>query len=283
MKLRSIAWMSAGLLLAGVAVAAVVHRRKVGRELPGEPRETEEHAALREILQASAAYNDALYERVRNLEKIEAPSARMAAVAEITLQNQTERESINALRGELQQRLGEQGRTFMDVDGFVELISEYRRVTLDQQERHLTLFERVRKMDNVPLSPELHAYLKLGFKEDDQRWADTDRQLMNAANEQRELMLRAGRVLDSITDAGSAASAPEELNKLGNRYMELSSRIRLYREDDPKGAGHAVGELRTMYAGLLPMLKKHAERLRACDFYGSYPLREVLERMLPQG
>lgn len=275
--------MSAGLLLAGVAGAAVAHRRKVGRELPGEPRETEEHAALRAILQASAAYNDALYERVRNLEKIEAPSARMAAVAEITLQNQAERESINALRGELQQRLGEQGRTFMDVDGFVELLSEFRAVTLEQQKRHLEVFQRVRKLAGVPDSPELHAFLKLGFKEDEQRRADTDRQLMNAANEQRELMLRAGRVLDSITDAGSAASAPEELNKLGNRYMELSSRIRLYREDDPKGAGHAVGELRTMYAGLLPMLKKYAERLRACDFYGSQPLREVLERMLPQG
>lgn len=275
--------MSAGLLLAGVAGAAVAHRRKVGRELPGEPRETEEHAALRAILQASAAYNDALYERVRNLEKIEAPSARMAAVAEITLQNQAERESINALRGELQQKLGEQGRTFMDVDGFVELLSEFRAVTLEQQKRHLEVFQRVRKLDGVPDSPELHAYLKLGFKDDAQRWADTDVQLMNAANEQRELMLRAGRVLDSITDARSAASAPEELNNLGNRYMELSSRIRLYREDDPKGAEHAVGELRTMYAGLLPMLKNRAERLRLCDFYGSQPLREVLERMLPQG
>ncbi len=286
MNIRNIAWMGAGLLLAGVAGvagAAVVRRRKEGRELPSEPKVSPEHLALREIMQKSAEYNDAVYQRVQKLSEMDDVSARPAVVAELTHQNQADRESINKLREALQKKLEAQGRTFMDVDGFVELISEYRRVTLDQQERHLTLFERVRKMDNVPPTPELHAYLKLGFKEDDQRWADTDRQLMNAANEQRELMLRAGRVLDSITDAGSAASAPEELNKLGNRYMELSSRIRLYREDDPKGAGHAVGELRTMYAGLLPMLKKHVERLRACDFYGSYPLREVLERMLPQG
>lgn len=275
--------MSAGLLLAGVAGAAVVHRRKAGRELPCEPGDTEEYVALRAILQASVAYNDALYERVQDLEKIETPSARMTAAAAITVKNQAERESINALRAELQQKLGEQGRTFMDVDGFVELLSEFRAVTLEQQKRHLSIFQRVRKLDGVPDSPELHAYLKLGFKDDEQRRADTDVQLMKAADEQRELMLRAGRVLDSIADAGAAATAPEELNRLGNRYMDLTTRIRLYREDDPKGAEHAVSELRTMYAGLLPMLKNHAERLRACDFYGSLPLREVLERMLPQG
>lgn len=282
MKFRSIAWMGAGLLLAGVAGAAVVHRRKVGRELPREPRETEEHAALREILQASAAYNDALYDRVRNLESIEVPSARKAAVAEITVKNQAEREAINALRSELEQKLGAQGRTFMDVDGFEELLSEFRGVTLAQQKRHLEVFQRVRKLEGVPDSPELHAYIKLGFKDDEQRRADTDMQLMKAANEQRELMLRAGRVLDAITDADSAASAPKELNELGNRYVELSSLIRLYREDDPKGAEHAVGELRTMYAGLLPMLKSHSKRLRESDFYGGEDLREVLERMLPQ-
>ncbi len=282
MKFRKIAWMGAGLLLAGVAGAAVVHRRKVGRDLPGEPCETEEHAALREILQASAAYNDALYERVLKLEKIDAPAARMAEVAEITVQNQAERANINSMRGELQQKLGEQGRTFMDVDGFIELLSEFRAVTLAQQKRHLVVFQRVRMLAGVPDSPELHAYIKLGFKEEEQRRADTDMQLMKAANEQRTLMLRAGRVLDSIADADSAAAAPSELNALGDRYMELTSLIRLYRDDDPKGAEHAVGELRTMYAGLLPMLKSHSARLREADFFGSEALKDVLERMLPR-
>ena len=282
MKLRNIAWMGAGLLLAGVAGAAVVHRRKVERELPGVPQETEEHIALREILQQSADYNDALYERLSNLEKVESPAARMTAVAEITTQNQAEREAINRKRSELQEKLGETGRTFMDVAGFVELLSEFRAVTLAQQKRHLEVFQRVRQLAGVPNSPELHAYLKLGFKEDEQRWADTDVQLMKAANEQRELMLRAGRVLDAISDADAALKAPEELKALGKRYMELTSTIRLYRDDDPKGAEPAVRELRTMYSGLLPMLKNHAARLRENAFYGSEALRSVLDHMLPQ-
>lgn len=285
MNIRNIAWMGAGLLLAGVAGvagAAVVRRRKEGRELPSEPKVSPEHLALREIMQKSAEYNDAVYQRVQKLSEMDDVSARPAAVAELTLQNQAGRESINKLREALQKKLEAQGRTFADVDGFVELISEYRRVTLDQQERHLTLFERVRKMDNVPLSPELHAYLKLGFKEDDQRWADTDMQLMKAASEQRELMLRAGRVLGGITSAAVAASAPDELNELGNRYLALSRCIKLYRNDDPKGAERAVQELRTMYAALLPMLKTQSRRLYEQEFYGSAALREIVERMLPR-
>ena len=60
MKIRSIAWMGAGLLLAGVAGVAVASRRKTVREIPGEPQETPEHQALREIMKMSASYNDAL-------------------------------------------------------------------------------------------------------------------------------------------------------------------------------------------------------------------------------
>lgn len=273
--------MGAGLLLAGVAGAAVVSRRQNSRELPEEPESSPEHNALREILQHSAEYNDAVYARVLNLEAITAPAARMAAAAQIAVQNQADRAAINRLREKLQAKLSEQGRTFVDVDGFVELLSEFRGVTLTQQKRHLAMYHRVRRLDGVPDSPELHAFLRLGFKEDEQRMADTDMQLMKAADEQRELMLRAGRILDSITDAAIAAVAPAELNELGARYMELTEKIRLYRDDDPQGAEHAVGELRSMYAGLLPMLKSHSDRLRGIDFYDSAALREVLDRMLP--
>lgn len=274
--------MGAGLLLAGVAGAAVVNRRKGVRELPAAPKATPEHEDLREIMQRTVAYNDALYERVVMLEKTEDSALRPQVVSEITNQNQVDRVAINELRAALQSRLAEQGRTFADVDGFADVISEYRGVTLRQQKRHLEVFQRVRKMANVPETPELHAYVKLGFKEDEQRWADTDMQLMKAANEQRELMLRAGRVLDSITDAESATAAPAELNALGDRYIELTGIIRLYRDDDPKGAEQAVNELRKMYSGLLPMLKSHAARLRENAFYDCAGLRSVVERMLPQ-
>lgn len=282
MKIGRLAWMGAGLLLAGVAGAAVVNRRKGVRELPAAPKATPEHEDLREIMQRTVAYNDALYERVVMLEKTEDSALRPQVVSEITNQNQVDRVAINELRAALQSRLAEQGRTFADVDGFADVISEYRGVTLRQQKRHLEVFQRVRKMANVPETPELHAYVKLGFKEDEQRWADTDMQLMKAANEQRELMLRAGRVLDSITDAESATAAPAELNALGDRYIELTGIIRLYRDDDPKGAEQAVNELRKMYSGLLPMLKSHAARLRENAFYDCAGLRSVVERMLPQ-
>ena len=282
MKFRSIAWMSAGLLLAGVAGAAVVSRRKGSRELPSEPVETPDYAELRAVLQRSADYNNALYERLGRLEKIEDPAGRLAAVAEITTQNQADRQEINELREKLQARLGEQGRTFADVEGFTDLLSEFRARTLLQQKRHLELYHRVRKLENVPNSPELHAYLRLGFQEEEQRHADTDMQLMKAANEQRELMLRSGRVMDSIVDSATAESASAELVELGASYRKLTETIRLYREDDPKGAEHAVAELRTMYNGLLPMLKSHAARLREKQFFGNAELRAVIERMLPQ-
>lgn len=274
--------MSAGLLLAGVAGAAVVSRRKGSRELPAEPVETPDYAELRAVLQRSADYNNALYERLGRLEKIEDPAGRLAAVAEITTQNQADRQEINELREKLQARLGEQGRTFADVEGFADLLSEFRAQTLLQQKRHLELYHRVRKLENVPNSPELHAYLRLGFKEEEQRHADTDMQLMKAANEQRELMLRSGRVMDSIVDSATAETASAELVELGASYRKLTETIRLYREDDPKGAEHAVAELRTMYNGLLPMLKSHAVRLRENQFFGNAELRAVVERMLPQ-
>ena len=281
MKIRSLAWMGAGLLLAGVAGVAVASRRKSEREIPGEPKETTEHQALCEIMRMSASYNDALYQRVKKLEAIKDADARPAAVAELTQQNQEGRELINQQRAELLSRLEAQGRTFADVEGFVELISEYRAITLEQQERHLELFQRVCQLPNMPSSPELHAYIKLGFKEEQQRLADTDMQLMRAATEQRELMLRAGRVLGAISSEAAAASVPGELNELGNRYLALSRRIKLFRNDDPKGAEHAVQELRTMYSALLPMLKTQAKRLADQEFYGSSSLKEVVERMLP--
>lgn len=272
--------MGAGLLLAGVAGAAVVCRRKGERELPEQPGETKEHAALRVIMEESAAYNNALYERMAELEKA-APAARREVLAGLTSQNQEGRKKIDTMRATLQQQLGEQGRTFNDVDGFAELISEYRGITLKQQKRHLEIFQRVRKLENVPSSPELHAYLKLGFKEDEQRLADTDMQLMKAAAGQRELMLRAGRVLSTILDAGAAEASTAELNELGDKYLEFSEMIHLYRDDDPQGAASGVAELRSLYSALLPMLREHAARLREAGFYANESLREVVERMLP--
>lgn len=274
--------MGAGLFLAGVAGAAVVCRRKGERELPPEPAETTEHAELRKIMEESAAYNEALYQQVLRLESEPAPANRPAIVAELSEQNKKTRQQIDQLRDALQSRLSTQRRTFADVDGFAELISEYRGITLEQQRRHMELYQRVRKLENVPSTPELSAFLKLGFKEDEQRHADTERQLMKAASEQRELMLRAGRVLSSVTDADSAGKAPEELNNLGDSYMRISGRIKLYREDDPGGCAAAVAELRSLYAALLPMLQAQASRLRSAEFYGCAPLREVVERMLPE-
>ena len=257
-------------------------RRKSPRELPAGPTESEEHAALQKILKLSAEYNDALYESLTQLSEIEAPAARPTALQNLTVQNQNMRREIDTMRASLQDKLGKQGKTFADVDGFTELLSEYRLITLRQQKRHMELFQRVRNMENVPDSPELHAYLKLGFKEDEQRQADTDMRLMEAADKQRELMLRAGRLLGSISTPESAATAAAELNELGRRYMEWTDIIRLYRDDDPRGAEHAVMELRNMYAGLLPTLKDQAQRLRESDFFAAPALRDVVERMLPR-
>ena len=281
MKLRSIAWMGAGLFLAGVAGAAVVCRRKGERELPPEPGETPEHAELREIMQVSAAYNDELFARIERLAASETPEERPGLVTELIENNQARRQQINTMREALQNRLSAQGRTFADVDGFTELISQYRGITLEQQKRHLKLYERVRRMQNVPSTPELHAFLRLGFQEEAQRLADTERQLMRFASEQRELMLRAGRVMSQVTSAESAASASAELNSLGESYMEIASRIRLYRNDDPAGAESGVAELRSLYAALLPMLQTQAARLRDSFYYDVDALEEVVERMLP--
>lgn len=276
--------MGAGLLLAGaagVAGAAVIRRRRAGGDMPGEPEETAEHAALREILEQSAAYNEALYERVKKLEGVSDPAARPAEVDKITRENQQERAAIDAMRAALQKRLAEQGCTFADVDGFVPLISRYRAVTLEQQKRHLELFHRVRKMENVPASPELHAYLKLGFREEEQKQADTADQLQKATEEQRSIMLRVGRILGNITSEETASSAPSELGELGKRYVDISKRIALYHEDDPGGSKEPLAALKAMYGALTPPLKEQVTRLRECAFYGNDSLREVLSHLLP--
>ena len=281
MKIKNLAWMGAGLLLAGVAGAVAVKRRREGGCMPAEPKETAEHAALREILERSAAYNDALYDRVCALENVIDPAERPAAVEELTHQNQQERAAIDALRAALQAKLVEQGCTFADVDGFVPLISHYRAITLVQQKRHLEVFHRVRRMENVPSTPELHAYLKLGFREEEQKQADTGEQIQKFTQEQRDIMLRVGRILGNVTSTESATTAPEELGSLGKRYTEITDKIALYREDDAKGSEAPLAELKSMYRALTPPLKEHAERLRDIDFYGNAALREVLKLMLP--
>ena len=273
--------MGAGLFLAGVAGAAVVCRRKGERELPPEPGETPEHAELREIMQVSAIYNDELYARIERLAACETAEERPGLVNEIIANNQASRQQINTMREALQNRLSAQGRTFADVDGFTELISQYRGITLEQKKRHLQVYERVRRMQNVPSTPELHAFLRLGFQEEAQRHADTERQLMRFASMQRELMLRAGRVMSQVTSAETAAAASAELNSLGDKYMEIASSIRLYRDDDPAGAEYGVAELRALYAALLPMLQTQAARLRDSFYYDDEALEAVVERMLP--
>ena len=276
--------MGAGLLLAGaagVAGAAVIRRRRAGSDMPGEPVETAEHAALREILERSSAYNEALYERVKKLEGVNDPAARPAEVEKITHENQQERAAIDALRAALQTRLSEQGCTFADIDGFVPLISHYRGITLQQQKRHLELFHRVRQMQNVPASPELHAYLKLGFREESQKQADTADQLQKATEEQRDIMLRVGRILGNITSVEKAAAVPEELETLGNRYVEISRRIALYHEDDPDGGKAELAALKAMYGALTPPLREQVARLREVSFYGNEALRGVLNLLLP--
>lgn len=281
MKIRNLAWMGAGLLLAGVAGAAVVCRRKGERELPAEPGETEEHAALRKIMEESAAYNDSLYERMCELENTDEPSARPAAVADLTFSNQEARRNIDALRSQLQEQLAAQGRTFMDVDGFADLISQYRGITLKQQKRHMELFQRIKTMKNVPASPELHAFLKIGFKDAGQLQVDTEQQLMKVAASQRDIMLRAGRVLSMVDSESSASAACRELQDLAARYLEYTDTIRLYREDDPEGAENGVAELRSLYSALLPMLNEQATRLRNLAFFNSEGLRDIVNRMLP--
>jgi cell division protein FtsB len=282
MKMKKIAWMGAGLLLAGVAWRM---RRKVAalpsQAAPREREETPEHAALREILERSIAYNDSLYERVCALEKVEDETSRPAAVAELTRRNQEMRAEIDAMRAELQASLAEQGRHFADVDGFEELISESRAVTLRQQKRHLVVYGRVSRMRNVPETPELHAFLKLGFSDEALRHADTAACLQKLADEQRGLMLRAGRLLTGISGAEGAAAAFEELSSMAARYSEIVREIQLYRDDDAMGALDVLPGIKSMYEGLVPPLREQVKRLQGESCFGHEELRALLEHLLP--
>ena len=62
---------------------------------------------------------------------------------------------IDALRAALQAHLESRKMRFCDIDGFVELLSRYRAITLGQQEKHLEVYRRVRTMPGMPDSPEL--------------------------------------------------------------------------------------------------------------------------------
>lgn len=284
MKGKSIAWLGAGVLLAGVAGLVVARCRKsAGASLPGPKAaaESREHAALRRILDLSVAYNDALYERVKALEEVRETAVLVPAVAALVHRNEQERAVIDSLRQELKGKLAEQGREFSDIDGFAPLLSRYRCMTLEQEQRHLQVYERVRRLPGIPESPELHAYMKLGFREPEQKQADTASQLRKATEAQREMMLRVGRLLAATDDQESARTLYTELQAVSRRYQELTSRIRLYRDDDPTGAAAPLVELKQMYAALTPALKQQAERLRAAECYGHSPLLEILNLLLP--
>lgn len=287
MKGKRVAGLVAGLLLAGAAGAVLGYRRRravavtAKPEQKSEPDVTPEHAALREILERSVAYNDALYERVCALEKISDTGKRPEAVASLTRANQEERREIDALRAALQARLNELGYGFSGIDGFVELISEFRFRTLQQQDRHLQVYERVRLLPMVPDTPELHAYLKLGYSDAAQKLADTDAQIRRAMDEQREIMLRVGRALAGVKDADSAAAVQGELLTGNKRYQELTEMMRLYRHDDPEGAADAVEALKTMYAALTPPLRAQAAQLQQDGCFGDARLDDILSRLLP--
>ncbi len=288
MKGRSVAGLVAGLLLAGAAGAVLGRRRRQSVAVPAkpaektEPRETAEHAALREILERSVAYNEALLARVCKLEEITDAGALPAALEVLSAANQEERREIDALRAALQAHLESCEMRFCDIEGFVELLSRFRGVTLEQQEKHLEVYRRLRKMSGMPDSSELHAYLKLGFNDEAQKHADTDDQLRRATAEQREIMLRVGRLLAEVSDAESAEPVPETLLKISTRYQQLTERMRLYREDDPAGAAEALAALKSMYAALTPPLKERASQLRHAGCYGNKQLYEILERLLPE-
>ena len=279
----------AGLLLAGAAGAAWGQRRKRRVVLPAKPEETVprvqesvEHAALREILEHSVAYNDDLYGRVQALETLESAAERTAAVTHLAEENKEERRKIDSLRVALQAHLDSKGMRFCDVDGFVELLSHFRRVTLEQQEKHLEMYRRVCRLAGVSDSAELHAYLKLGFSDAAQKQADSAGQMQRAMEEQREIMLRVGRMLAGIKDAASAAPAPEELLRVSARYQELTRIMHLYRNDDPEGVAESLAALKAMYAALTPPLKERASLLRSAECYGHPQLREILDRLLPE-
>lgn len=286
MKGKSVAGLVAGLLLAGAAGVVLGQRRRRRVSVPAKPEqsaeseETPEHAALREILERSVAYNDALYERVCSLENINEAEKRTAAVEQLVQANQDARREIDAMRAALQTRLSELGYGFSGIDGFAELISEFRLKTLEQQERHMQVYERVRLLPYVPDSPELHAYLKLGYSDDEQKHADTDIRIRRATEEQRELMLRVGRALTRVKDAETASAVQAELLSGNKRYQELTERIRLYRYDDPDGASGAVEQMRSMYSALTPPLRTQAESLLQVGCYGDARLQKILERLL---
>lgn len=290
-KGRSLAGIVAGLLLAGAAGAVLGNRRKQARVvLPsakGEEKkavddETVEHAALREILEKSVAYNEALFERVSALEKTTDAESRPAAVEALTAANQEKRKEIEALRVALQAHLNEKNLRFCDIDGFVPLISAFRLRTLEQQEKHLAVYHKVRQMPRVPDSPELHAYLKLGFSDLQQKQADTAAQIQQAMEEQRDIMLRVGRMLAGIKDSATAQPVPSELLSISTRYQRISKQIRLYKDDDPEGAKASLEALKSMYAALTPPLKEQASQLRQADYYGNTLLRDLLQRLLPE-
>lgn len=288
MKGRSVAGLVAGLLLAGAAGAVLGRRRKQSVAVPvkpvekAEPQESPEHLALREILELSVAYNEALLARLGKLEEITDAGALPAAVEVLSETNREARREIDALRASLQAHLESREMRFSDIDGFVELLSRFRAVTLEQQEKHLAVYRRVQKMPGMPYSDELHAYLKLGFNDEAQKHADTDEQMRQATAEQREIMLRVGRLLAEVVDAESAESVPEELLKISARYQRLTERMRWYREDDAAGAAEALAALKSMYAALTPPLKERASQLRHVGCYGNKQLYEILERLLPE-
>lgn len=288
MKAKGVAGLVAGLLLAGAAGAVLGHRRrKQSMSVPAKPetsagrQETPEHAALREILERSVAYNDALYQRVSALETMPDAEARKAASKELVQLNQEERRAIDALRSALQARLAELGYGFTGIDGFTELISEFRFRTLVQQERHLEVYERVRLLPGVADTPELHAYLKLGYSDEAQRQADTAEQMNEAIEAQRGIMLRVGRLLAGVKDAASAAAVQDELVEGNKRYQEWAGRMRMYRQDDPEGASESVEALRTMYAALMPPLRTQAAQLQQSGCFGDARLVAILSRLLP--
>lgn len=282
--------MLAGLLLAGAAGAVWGYRRKRRMTVPAaaaatesKPKEeTAEHAALREILERSAAYNDALFARLEQLSRIQEKGALPAAVEVLAHANEEERQGINVLRQALQATLDSRQMRFPDIDGFHELISQYRAIALEQEERHLELYHQARKMPGMPDSAELHAYLKLGFTDPEMKQEDTAQQIRRATEEQRQIMLRVGRLLAGVKDAESAEPAPDELLKISSRYQWLSNHMYRYRADDPDGAAEAVKELKAMYAGLTPPLKAQAAQLRKDGCYGNKPLYEILQRLLPE-
>ncbi len=278
----------AGLLLAGAAGAVLGRRHRQNVAVPvksvdkKKSQETPEHAALREILERSVSYNEALLERVGKLVEMTDAGALPAAVELLSEVNQESRREIDALRAALQAHLESRKMRFCDIDGFVELLSRYRAITLGQQEKHLEVYRRVRTMPGMPDSPELHAYLKLGFNDEEQKHADTDDQIRLATAEQRDMMLRVGRLLAEVNDAESAEAVPEKLMGIAARYQQLTERMRLYREDDPTGAKQALAELKSMYAALTPPLTERASHLRHAGCYGNKQLYEILERLLPE-